>query len=1001
MKPGWSSLVSKPIWATLTATTIVAGAAGYRLAAQASSTLGPAFEPRILAAALPESPFDLRFFSTAVKVDANGQVITDINTPPRGLVGAEAAGERAGLPRFTKIMFANSYDKGTPADRLDPNNQIVKSGDQHWPHVKQPMRSWPNAVAVTPDGAKVYVTLPGREGYPDWRVAVVNTSTRAVAKWIDLRPAGQTRGTRPDGIAISPLNTSIYPRPYAVVVNEYANFASVIDTGTDAVIGQFATDFYGEDLIFNAAGTRLYVTDRFNDQVRAFSIAKGPFITQIAAIPTGATALDRTNPRDLTMSADGNTLYVANTLGHTIAAINVAADANKLVKTMPVGGLATDVKVAGRWGIVSGHETNSVLNQTETGHGMPKAVGNAAIRNSGAPLGYLPVMTDATRATTFDDIGTELNVFDTATNMFVYRYVDFERDLSMLAVPGEITDLKDHEAGQKIIHGSGAEQITVRGDLLFVSQLHSDQVEVFRINQAPASPSQILTRVTMEFTGGITPQGLAVSPDGQTLFVANMQTEDLSFLGVGADGALTRQGFVAVGVTDSTPDPVKGGNGDHLFSTHEEVGLRWLFTQSYSDDGQKSCGHCHWQSRHDGNAWNVGGNAVGGPKAVPQNKDLSDNWPQWFEGLLNNMSSYASTCNGELNVAERRTALFPQATLAERLQARDAFVRQKTAENSRAIGRPELSGDAFSIGYYEMAFKQILWTQNETRLLPNPLKQFPDTAAAAQIARGKFLFTAEVADGGSGCASCHHNGNKITNGQVDDTFQDFNIHEPGVVAETTVSNDGVFLRLGANYIFDPFAQPADSGGRQNVSSRNTKHLRAFWDSVPRWLNHGAAHTIREILLGPDSPLLRPGERGFNFRTVRTDATRRVAHNFLGGPPIVLPTEVPITMADSGSRGITVPGITGVTFAGDANGPIYVSLDKPVQVSPPDAAYPEGRLQVDRLGSDNLAALIVGGQINPALAANNIAVIKDTHGKTSQLSAADVEALSKYLMSLQK
>ncbi len=119
----------------------------------------------------------------------------------------------------------------------------------------------------------------------------------------------------------------------------------MIDTGTDTVLGQFATAFYGEDLIFNAAGTRLYVTNRFNDQVRAFSIAK-PFITQIAAIPTGATQLDRTNPRDLTLSADGNTLYVANTLRHTIGVINVAGDANQFVKTIPVGGLSTDVKVA-------------------------------------------------------------------------------------------------------------------------------------------------------------------------------------------------------------------------------------------------------------------------------------------------------------------------------------------------------------------------------------------------------------------------------------------------------------------------------------------------------------------------------------------------------------------------------------------------------------------------------------------------------------------------------
>ena len=113
----------------------------------------------------------------------------------------------------------------------------------------------------------------------------------------------------------------------------------------------------------------------------------------------------------------------------------------------------------------------------------------------------------------------------------------------------------------------------------------------------------------------------------------------------------------------------------------------------------------------------------------------------------------------------------------------------------------------------------------------------------------------------------------------------------------------------------------------------------------------------------------------------------------------------VTMADSGTRGITLPNVPGATFGGDANGPIYVSLDKPVQVSPPDQAYPEGRLQVDRLGSDNLAALIVvnGGvrQINPELAANDIAVIKDTHGKTSHLTAGDIDALTMYLMSLQK
>jgi len=105
--------------------------------------------------------------------------------------------------------------------------------------------------------------------------------------------------------------------------------------------------------------------------------------------------------------------------------------------------------------------------------------------------------------------------------------------------------------------------------------------------------------------------------------------------------------------------------------------------------------------------------------------------------------------------------------------------------------------------------------------------------------------------------------------------------------------------------------------------------------------------------------------------------------------ILLPTEVPITLANSGGG-----------FGGDAKGGIYVSLDSPSQVSGPDAAYPEGRLLVDRLGSDNLAPLIASGQINQTLATRGIRVIKDTHGKTSHLSASDFEALSLYLLSLQ-
>lgn len=996
-------------WLRRSAAGLAAGVLTVALAVgrPAAGTPAASFTREILAPVGPEAPLELRLFATPVKTDSQGRVIGgQTSDPVKNIVGAEPAGTRAGLPRFTKIMFGAQYDTGRPNDshRVDPNHPSLSSGSEHWPFRQQPFRSWPEAVALTPNGAKLYVSLPGREGHPDSRVAVVNTASRTVTRWLDLRPSGQIRGTRPVGLRVSPPNPAISINPYVVVLNQYANFASIIDTGTDTVLGELETDFYAEDLVFNAAGTRLYTTDRFKNQVHAFRIDAGPTFTALGTIATGTNDLDRSHPRGLDLSSDGSTLYVANTMGHTVAVINVAGDANALVRTMPVGGLATDVKIAGRWGIVSGHDASNVMNGPETGHGLPTVQNGVAIRNTGQPLGYQPLMTDATKATTFDDLGSTLSIFDTATNQFVYRYVDIGRDQSMLVTPGQTVDLGDHEAASKIIKGSGPEQLWVAGNFLFVAQMHSDKVEVFGIDQNPVSPSGILSERGFEFTGGITPQGITVSPDGRTAYVANMQTEDVSFLGVDASGALTRQGFVAVGVTSTTPDPSKssggsatsgggGGNGSQLFSTDEEIGLRWFFTQSYSDDGQKSCGHCHWQSRHDGSQWNVGANGIGGVKAVPQNKDLSDNWPEWFEGLNNNMTAYASACNGELIQAEKVTTVFQQPNLTDRLAARETFVQNATAANSAAIGRSELNGDARSIGYNKMAFDQILWTQNETRRLPNPRAQFPTPAEAAQISRGKQIFSTEVAAGGAGCSSCHHNGDQTVGGQLNDTFQDYNIHEPGVISETTVDGDGPFKRLAADYFFIPGGPPADEGSRQNISSRNTRHLRSFWDGVPRWLHHGFAHTVREIVLPPDSPLLQPGERGFNFRTVRTDSTRRVAASFLGGSPVILPTEVPIAVADS----------TG-SLGGDGRGPILISLDAPTQVAPPDVAYPDGRLLVDQLGTGNLAPLIVitngQRQINPALAAGHVQVIKDTHGKTSQLSQADLDALIAYVMSLQ-
>ena len=148
-------------------------------ARSSSLILSPNFQPRILSTS-GESPLELRIFTTAVKTDSRGRIITGPTSDPvKNMLGAEPAGERGGMQRFTKIMFGASYIDGRPdpGTRIDPNNPVVNSGSQKWPNIKQPFRSQPRAMALTADGRKLYVTLPGREGYPYWRVAVVDTST--------------------------------------------------------------------------------------------------------------------------------------------------------------------------------------------------------------------------------------------------------------------------------------------------------------------------------------------------------------------------------------------------------------------------------------------------------------------------------------------------------------------------------------------------------------------------------------------------------------------------------------------------------------------------------------------------------------------------------------------------------------------------------------------------------------------------------------------------------
>jgi hypothetical protein len=77
-------------------------AASTARATRTNQTFSAAFQRRVLETA-PEAPFELRFFTTAVKTDSRGRIITGPTSDPvKNILGAEAAGERGGLDRFER-----------------------------------------------------------------------------------------------------------------------------------------------------------------------------------------------------------------------------------------------------------------------------------------------------------------------------------------------------------------------------------------------------------------------------------------------------------------------------------------------------------------------------------------------------------------------------------------------------------------------------------------------------------------------------------------------------------------------------------------------------------------------------------------------------------------------------------------------------------------------------------------------------------------------------------
>ncbi len=213
-----------------------------------------------------------------------------------------------------------------------------------------------HGIAMRHSGTHVYVTGAGNELY-EWAVATNGTVTFA-------RTIAMPGGSYPCGLAISTDDTKAYVclsianklavvnlangnvtqqitvgvAPWDVALSPDGNTAYVSDWG-----GRFPT---GGDLTAPSAGTQVVIDSR---GVAASGVVS--FVNLLTGLQTAQTATGL-HPCDLELSAEGQTLYVANANSDTVSVINTATRAVKetiLVRpdpTYPYGSASTGLALS-------------------------------------------------------------------------------------------------------------------------------------------------------------------------------------------------------------------------------------------------------------------------------------------------------------------------------------------------------------------------------------------------------------------------------------------------------------------------------------------------------------------------------------------------------------------------------------------------------------------------------------------------------------------------------
>jgi autotransporter-associated beta strand protein/YVTN family beta-propeller protein len=172
--------------------------------------------------------------------------------------------------------------------------------------------AFPYGVAVGPDGLTVYVANHNADTVS---VYAADPLTGQLTPTTTI-----STGVSPRSLAVSPDGTRLY------VVNQFGDTLGIYNTATNALITNVAVGSQPLSVATNPAGTLLYVTNFGSQTVSVISTATDTVVATVSLLAT--------NPREIVVSPDGNTVYTADSNGKVIA---ISAATNQVIGNIASG----------------------------------------------------------------------------------------------------------------------------------------------------------------------------------------------------------------------------------------------------------------------------------------------------------------------------------------------------------------------------------------------------------------------------------------------------------------------------------------------------------------------------------------------------------------------------------------------------------------------------------------------------------------------------------------